>query len=220
MQRLGLGAWLLVAVITADTRAEFLIHTTRSSFEASTYQHETVTFEGLAEAGSLTGYLSAAGLTEQGITFTGVIPDDYWLFVVDPAFTPEFYDWASGAVLLGPPSWFGEGARIEVALPPGTTAFGTDLMSFMPYAAAFDLLLSSGEAISAASSDFPQRTFFGLTSDTPIDSVSFVARDGAFPLLDNFTVAQTAPLPPSAILAATGLVSLLGFLRRNQRQGS
>jgi hypothetical protein len=218
MNRLGLMACLLVVCTTVDARADYLTHAARASFEAHTYQREIVTFEGLAATGEAFGYLSAEGLTEKGVTFLGVIPDDFWLFVVDPAVTPEFYGWGTGAVLLGPPSWYGDGSRIEVRLPPGTTAFGTDLMSILPYAAYFDIVLATGETFTAASAEFPQRAFFGITSDAPISSVTFVAGDGALPLLDNFTIGLTAPLPPSLLLAVTGMVGVLGYRYRWSRR--
>lgn len=200
-------------------RATYTIYDNRAAFLAATVNPQTIDFEGLAGSpGAL--YVDGSGLYQKGATFTGPIPGDYWLFVIEPWVTPEFYDWGSGAVLLGPSSGFGDGSIIAVSLPSNTTAFGTDLMSILPYAAGMTLTLSTGDTFTVPTSDYPDRSFFGITADASIASVSFTAEDGAFPLLDNFTIAQATPLPPSLVLFGIGGAALVGYRWRRGGRGT
>jgi hypothetical protein len=197
---------LAVLVISGNARAGYVTFTSRAAFETAAYGLQTIGFEGLAPPG---GVLTAEpSLTLDGVTFTGVIPGGNYLFVVDPAVFPPLYDWGSGASLLGPPTSIGAGSEITVTLPPGTTAFGTDLMTAGPFAAPFQVTLDDGQTFLVNTDNYPDRAFFGVTSDTPIASVSFVAGDGAEPLLDNFTVGLAAPVPPSLVLFGVGALGL------------
>ncbi len=207
----GIGILLSGASGTAGSYATFA---TRAAFEAKTYDRQTIDFEGLAlPAGVFTAF---PNLELQGATFTGVIPGDYYLFVIDPAEAPDLFDWGSGASLLGPPS-FDDGSHIQVDLPPGITAFGTDLSTVFPDGAPFQITLADGQTFAADTTPFPDRAFFGVVADSPIDSISFVAGEGAFPLLDNFTFGLAAPLPPSFFLFGFGAAGLAAVRIRTRR---
>jgi hypothetical protein len=207
MKWLGPIVWALILAEAAPCAAGFTVVTNRNSFNALTNQRQSILFEGLADPGGQAWYGTSAGLTLDGTNFSGQIPGSNWLLVVDPAATPELYDWGSGATLVGPSSSLGAGSALVVTLPPHTTAFGTDLMSFVPvghtFAPAqetFTITLSSGDSFSALSGDFPARAFVGVLADAPITSVRLTVGDEAFPLIDNFTVCQTAPVPASLVL--------------------
>jgi len=220
MKWLGPVVWAMILAGAAPCAAGVMVVTNRESFNALTYQRQSISFEGLADPGGQTWYGTTAGLTVKDTNFSGQIPGDNWLLVVDPAATPELYDWGSGASLLGPSSGLGAGSALVVTLPPHTTAFGTDIMSIVPTAESFaparetfTLTLSSGASFSAQSSDFPDRAFVGVLADAPISSVTIAVGDQAFPLIDNFTICQTAPLPPSLVLWGISGALMLAYRR-------
>lgn len=162
----------------------------------------TIDFEGIAPVGSFTFFDTPSGLTLSGVNFAGQEPSNrlqFELIVVDPLFGPAFYDWSSGAILLGPPVPIGpsgEGgpnSHIHVTLPKGVTSFGTDIMSILQYASPFEVTVSTAGGSSrfqVASLTHPNRAFVGFVSAIPIDSVDFSALSG-FPILDNFSFAPT-----------------------------
>jgi hypothetical protein len=84
---------------------------------------------------------------------------------------------------------------IAADLPSGTTAFGTTLAPFYDVAGTHTITLSTGEThtitYDPATSTWPY--FFGIVSDTPIDSVSIVF-DTTYHLLADFAVNATAGL--------------------------
>jgi hypothetical protein len=182
----------------------------RLSWQGSSGALTTIGFENLAAPGSFVAYDNPAGLTLSGVNFTGLTPitgptgptRDY-LRVVDPAYFPPFYDWGSGAVLHGPPIPVGpqgEGgpnSRIRVTLPSGVTSVGVDLMSFLQYASPFTVVVSTTNgsvAFPVTSSLQPTRSFFGVTSDSPIISLDYYALNG-FPVLDNFAFGGSVIVP-------------------------
>jgi hypothetical protein len=79
------------------------------------------------------------------------------LYVVDPGFYLPYYDWGSGAVLLG-----AQYGTINAALPSGVTAVGSDIFSFENYASDFVINLSTGDSVTVSSSDYPIRSFVGF----------------------------------------------------------
>lgn len=84
-----------------------------------------------------------------------------------------------------------------------------------PDAATFQEVIADGQEFVVPTHPLPERTLFGVVADAPIDSVSLVALDGAFPFLDNFTFVQTAPLPPSLLLFGLGVI---GFTMMNRHR--
>lgn len=178
------------------------LFTDRPSWQNTSSGVNTIGFEGLAAPGGFVIYDKAAGLTADGVNFTGLTPTTglngparYYLRVVDPAFFPPFYDWGSGAVLHGPPNPVGpqrEGgpnSRIRITLPSGVTSVGTDIMSFSQYASPFTVVASTvagSVEFLVKSSQYPTRGFVGFTSDSPIISLDYYALNG-FPVLDNFS---------------------------------
>jgi hypothetical protein len=112
-----------------------------------------------------------------------------YLYVVDPAYSPTYYDWGSGALVLDAYS----GGSIIVSLPSGTTAVGTDIMSFEPYLATVQITLSTGEVFTAFTQDYPNRAFVGFTSTAPIASITFNNISGPNLALDNFLFGLARP---------------------------
>lgn len=247
------GAVLLVTGAISPSEA-LTLYQDRSAFQQASQDLTNIDFEGLAtpynqadHQGGYTDY-SATGLSfpNLGVTFSGKVDSGgnfpNYLLVVDPSFSPPLYDWGSGAVLLGPGgnprcgnTCSGPG-RIDITLPNGITAIGSDWMSIFPYASLFTITLSTQEQLSFHSLEYGKRSFFGFTSDVPISSISLrtppttttnpntgeSTPNFPYPLLDNFIFGKARqtpdpnPIPTPALLP--GLIGLgWGVLRRKRQ---
>ncbi|WP_310424740.1 hypothetical protein [Chamaesiphon sp. VAR_48_metabat_135_sub] len=177
---------------TNSAQAAIVQFTDLASFQANTSGLTTIDFEGLAPRGSYENY-SITGLTNSGVKFTGLSSYYGYLYVMDSAAAPIYYDWGgSGAVLLGDYN-----GTITATLPSGVTAIGSDIMSVISYASPFNITLSTGEKFNLNSLNYPDRQFVGFTSDTAIASISFQTMAG-WAELDNFRfgTASTATSVP------------------------
>jgi hypothetical protein len=215
MRRIVPLTCLVGLLAVAAGRAEFIVHTQRSSFEENAYGLKTIDFEGVAQPGFQRGFPFSSGLKLQEVKFVGTHTGGTkrYLWVADDEAAPELFDWGSGAVLYGPSAILGTDPKITATLPAGITAVGADLMSILPFAAGLKITLASGEVFDVNTLDFPKRTFWGITSTSPITSLTFAATQDAYPMLDNFTFGLAAPAPPALILFAVGSAVLLAYQR-------
>jgi hypothetical protein len=194
------------ALAAPPSRATVIVYTDRAQFQAAATGLQTLTFEGLAPAGSFTFFPSPPGLTLQGVNFRGT-PDR--LFVIDPGFMPPTFAWSSGQVLQENSS----GGELDVFLPAGITAVGTDVSSFLQQTAIFRL--STGDVFTVAEPGRPDFAFLGFTSDVPITSLAITITNNGNPTIDNFSFGFAAvPEPSSLVLAVLGCLGLLGWRRR------
>jgi len=198
--KIAAAAALSLAAL-AGAQAAVVTYTDRATWTAATLGVSNIDFEGVAPAGGSSYY--AGAYSTAGVSFSD---SRSYLFVVDPAYFPQYYDWGSGAVMLG--SAFG---KITVTLT-GANALGMDLMSIVGFGATMTLGLSSGETLSVPTANYPNRTFFGLTSDSDITSIT-ISAGSAYPELDNFSfgraaVVATVPEPGSVLLAGLAIAAL------------
>jgi hypothetical protein len=199
---------LALLVGTNSAQAAVVQFTDLASFQANTTGLTTIDFEGLAPIGSYENY-SITGLTNSGVKFTGLSSYYGYLYVMDPVAGPIYYDWGSGAVLLGDYN-----GTITATLPSGVTAIGSDIMSVIGYASPFNITLSTGEKFNLNSLNYPDRQFVGFTSDTAIASISFQTTAG-WAELDNFRfgTANTATSVPEPFTMIGTLVGGTSALR-------
>ncbi len=196
------GVLSTLAAISPTQAATVTIYTNRAAFTAASNSLTNIDFEGLAPAGSYT-YYPSPGLTQAGVNFAS---SDSNLFVVDPAYAPTYYDWGSGAVLLGN----NPGSTITATLPTGVTAIGSDIFSIIDYASDFLVSFSSGNKFIFNSFKYPNRSFAGFTSDTPISSITFTAVKGLTEI-DNFTFGKANTKAVPEPLTILGTLTAAGF---------
>lgn len=210
----SLAAFAALAFTAAPARADTVVYTTRALFNAAATNLTTITFEGIASTNSVANFSSP--LTLQGATFSGSPTGQ--VSVVDSGFFAPLFQFNSGAVLSG-------FAFVDVTLPAGITAIGTDLMSTNPDGLPFQVVLSTGETFVVNTPLRPGRGFFGITTDVAIASIRFLTVPGqnqssGIPLIDNFSFgqAQTAavPEPATVLLLGTGLAGLATRARRRR----
>lgn len=201
-----LAAFAAVVFFSTPARADTIVFTSRAAFNAATMGLTTIDFEGIASTNSVANFSSP--LTIAGATFSGSPTGQ--VSVVDSGFFAPLFQFNSGAVLSG-------FAFVDVTLPAGTTAIGTDLMSTNPTGLPFQVTLSNGETFLVNTPLRPDRGFFGITSDVAITSIRFVTVPGpnqssGIPLIDNFSYGQAAPAavpePATMALLGTGLLGI------------
>ena len=157
-----LAVFAAVAFAATPARADTLVYTTRVAFTGAATNLTTIDFEGIAPTNSVANFSSP--LTLQGVTFSGPSGGSLQVSVLDPGFFAPLFQFNSGAVLGG----FG---FIEVTLPAGITAIGTDLMSTNPTGSPFEVVLSTGETFVVNTPLRPERGFFGITADVANASI-------------------------------------------------
>ena len=212
-----LAAFAALAFTSAPARADTVIYSTRTLFNGAATNLTTIDFEGIAPANSVANFPSP--LTLSGVTFSGPSGGSLQVSVLDPGFFAPLFQFNSGAVLGG----FG---FIDVTLPAGITAIGTDLMSTNPTGSPFQVLLANGETFVVNTPLRPERGFFGITTDVAIASIRFTTLSAApgqspgIPLLDNFSFGQAqaaaVPEPATILLLGTGLVGIATRARRRK----
>jgi hypothetical protein len=212
---LTLAAFAAVAFGSTPARADTVVFTTRALFNAAAAGLTTIDFEGIAPDNSVANF--ATPLTIQGATFSG--SPTGMVSVVDDGFFAPLFQFNSGAVLSG-------FSFVEVTLPAGITAIGTDLMSTNPDGRPFQVVLSNGETFVVNTPLRPGRGFFGITTDVAIASIRFTTipsqtQPGGIPLLDNFSFGQRAgaaavPEPATILLLGTGLAGIATRARRRR----
>jgi len=201
--RLNLHPALALALLIAATASSVAaqpatVYTDRASWEAAATGVTTVDFEGILPIGGVAVY-RGGGLSLAGLSFLGSFDGGFYLAVVKLGVGSD-YDWGSGATLQGPSltgtpcgsyPCGGPNPKIRITLPAGTTAFATDLMTWIVSDIPIAITLSTGETFTRHTLPRPGRAFFGVTTDVPLTHVDITAAPTtAYPSVDNVSVGQ------------------------------
>jgi hypothetical protein len=208
-----------------------VFYTSQSAWLTAVSSPTTLTFDGTGSA--VGNYSTAAGFT------TGLaLPDDptfvgtevvggtagYSLSIVNSTLS-QYYNFGSGNSLW----WAAYGgltssSALQVTFPTAVNAFSVDLMTYSGSGLAYTVELNNNPSLvytASPTQGWPNQTFFGMTSDTPITSIEFSLPIGASatPLIDNFSygAAQSQPQTPELctfLLIASGLIGMALVGRR------
>jgi hypothetical protein len=206
-------------------------YSTAATWDAATSAgYQTVTFTGLAPAGSETNYNTSSGVTASGVEFVGYssagVPG---IEVVDTsAFT--WYNDGSGDALLEnaspEPSSSSPLPYIDVILPANVTSLSMDLWTASSPAMSYSIIVN-GITYTVPTVGGNTETFWGITSDTPITSIQLevpaaTSSSATEALLDNFSFGDSdlsaAPEAGTYLLIGSGLIGLV-ILRKRLKLG-
>lgn len=216
-------AFTALALASAMTaQAAVVTYSDRAVFDAAVSGQTTITFEAQNTAPPFTFY--GGGLNVSGVNFNN--PLSNYLFVADGNAVNPSYNWGSGASLL-----FGsvnEGGNVVITLPGSTFSFGLDLMA----EADFNADLTAGQLFNldvdgtnyaVNTAQRPTRTFFGISSDNAINSITITMNNTTFPfrvlpILDNFSfsASQGQRVPEPGSLALIGVALAAAALARRR----
>ncbi len=215
---------VLVLAAASPSSAAIITYTTRAAMElaqpADTFS--TITFDGFANG---IGYGNAAGLTIASVNFVGFT-----------AASPPPYDLSVAASISG----WGGGAAVEnnnssptgtivITLPANVFAVGADLFVIHTCGPCnensngFQVAINNGAVSNFTSGNsqvLPSSVFFGATSDSPIQTITFKVPAGTNTLelaLDNFetgTVAAQTPEVATFLAIGSGLIGMRWLRRR------
>jgi len=209
---------ILLASQTARATTLIQIYSDLTSWQAAVAELGVDTFEGLAPSGGTTGtkYSNAVGyLDAEGVDFTGLWGQSYFLMVEDALASPQpYYNFGSGASLSSGSSSASAAPSIVATLPAGITAISLDVMTFgnnVPVT-----LTASDTTTDTVSTTLRTQTFVGFTFSAPISWLS-VSIPGApsftSVLLDNCAIGAAdvdnpVPEPVTLLLVGMGLLMM------------
>lgn len=219
---------LIVMVLTLSARtsvhAQATYFSSLSAFNAATTGRTTLDFTSytVPGLGQATSYSTAAGLTIDGINFVGnVTGGGYNLYVVNPTNYFIYSGWNGNPTVLQGPTGTGTPSSaqgvLDITLPAGTTAVGTNLYTVENgaevYGESVHILLSTGDSFTVPTfqkSDVPDLAFAGFTSTVPITSMQISMPNSGYPELSGFVFGQR--LETSNVPEPSGLTALFGGL--------
>ena len=175
----------------------------RESFNSASTNVSTIDFGSVAPRRGFGMYRPPAGLTTNGVTFrtaggarfgAGII---YVLSLDYMGTTNPLYQTGMGELISwSVPNQPGN-ASLDVTLPPGVTAVGTDLWAKQPYVSTVEVTAMTedgqSQTVVITTRNRPEPAFVGFLSDKSIVSISFRPPKGQSGLLlDNFSYGRRA----------------------------
>src|SRR5581483_3779182 len=220
---------LLSAVLLALAPAYSTTITTYSSFSnwaaATSPGFQTVTFEGLAPSGGVTNYTSPTGVTADGVEFIGYsTAGQSDLQVIDTSAFP-WYNWGSGDAIIQSTAQSTSSSPlpyVSIVLPSNVTALGINLFTTNNQGMTYSITVA-GNQYNVPTSTQPTLAFWGVTSDTPIASLTLALEGTTWNnpsemLADNFSFGASdlsvAPEAGTYLLIGSGLIGFIALRKR------
>ena len=189
--------------LTASAQTNIQVHTTKDAFSAAAGDVTVHDFEGIVPNSGFKHYQREGVLRYSGLEFR---PGGGARFGPGPVIVVggyyqggPAYETTTGAKLhWAPPNQPGN-AFIEIALPAGTTAVGTDVWTVQPLQSSIEVTVTTSDGKSRtetiATPARPGAAFVGFTSDSSITSLRFTPPKGQTGLIiDNFTIGKSRGL--------------------------
>jgi hypothetical protein len=182
----------LVTALTAGATAQaaLLEFTDLNAFNAATTGNIVETHTAPADF-----YTPIGNSSYNGVTYSS------YAYMIDPGYSPGYYQWNSGAILL-----VDNNATLSFA---PITAFAADFGTIVPTGADITVTIN-GIANLISTHDRPVLSFYGWTSDTAITSVS-ITSTSPYIVLDNVTRARALVGPPPVDMPEPGSLALIGL---------
>lgn len=208
----------LALAVTPAYSTTITTYNSLSTWQAATTGVQTLDFESLS-----TGTYSG-GLTDGGVQFIGYSSYPASTAIWDTSAYP-WTDYGTGkAVLINIAG--STMPYLEIVLPSPVTAIGMNLFSANPNGLSFTVSVLSTPNTVATSATAPP-TFFGVTSDTPFQTIdvslpAWSSHSGAYQFLDNFSDGTAslsdAPEATTFLLIGTGLIGIAILRTRMNRR--
>lgn len=220
---LSIGITFALAPAYATTITTYSSSATWQAATSAGYQ--TVTFTGLAPAGSSTTYSSATGVTVDGANFIGYTSAGLSDVQVIDTSAFSFYNWGTGDALLQSLSRPNAGSALpyfNIVLPANITSLSLDMFTSSPQALSYTITVA-GNQYTVPTFTQPTLAFWGITSDTPITSIQLTLagttyNGGSNALLDNFSFGASdltaAPEAGTYLLIGSGLIGFVVLRKR------
>jgi hypothetical protein len=230
----GVGAALLLVLAATTAWSTPQTFNDYNAWLASTSNlYGTVTFSELNIPSGSVYYMAPTGagpLVISGVTFDGWTDDsNRWLQAVNPSPSQWWYDWGTGASLLGP-AWVNANTRIRITPPAGdaVTALAFNLFTVNPNAGSVIVRIPglTDQWVTTLARGANPPAFFGITVDSNISYVELFVANGQSShaiMVDNVRWGQAASQPAgsgetaevtTAILIGSGLLLMMARRRR------
>jgi hypothetical protein len=193
-----------------------------TNWQAATSSYQTIDFEGLTPAGTITPYAAGVSPTGTGVQFIGMSGSTS-IQVVDTSAFSWYNDGTGDALMedMSRPNGSSPVPYIHIVLPAAATALGMDLFTASPPGLSYTITVA-GTQYTVATNPQPNTAFWGFTSDTAITSIDLTLHGttyngGSHALLDNFRFGAAggagnmseAPEAGTYLLIGSGLIGLM-----------
>ena len=230
-----LGLASLALLISPAYSATITTYSDPNAWAAAANGLQEVSFEGLAPSGSENTYNTSTGVTQDGVEFVGYTSTagSYYIYVIDttaPQWS-QYYGFGTGDALalnMNRPTSGSALPYIQISLPSPVTAFSMDLFTASPNGLSYTVTVA-GTPYTVATGAWPNPTFWGITSDTGISTITLtlqgtVFNGSSYAFLDNFQfgtagVGQVGQAPEAAtfFLIGSGLIGIIALKKRAAR---
>ncbi len=203
-----------MCVLTGNSiQAQTTFFDTRIAFLSAAAGLSTVGFEGVAPSGSYNAFGKGGAYSDQGVTFQAAASQD--LYIYSASYIANYNLGAGDYLVCGNAS----PASLTITLPANVTAIGFDLGTLTDTGSAVLVTLANGFT-QTLNANYPNLDFYGVTSVSPISSISLLVTGGNRRdtiNLDTFQfgrISASVPAPSSLFCLAFGGTALLFRVRR------